>query len=116
MKKRVERSFQDPSTVITTYEGKHNHHLPATLRGNVSGMFPPAMMSNNPAAHMAGGPSIPQELIMPSMYNYGGASGSMYQQSTVSPYNQQQQLHFSRDYGLLQDMVKNPSMVFKHEP
>lgn len=65
---------------------------------------------------MAGGPSIPQELIMPSMYNYGGASGSMYQQSTVSPYNQQQQLHFSRDYGLLQDMVKNPSMVFKHEP
>ncbi|KAL0695734.1 hypothetical protein Bca4012_062914 [Brassica carinata] len=33
VKKRVERSFQDPSIVITTYEGKHNHPIPSTLRG-----------------------------------------------------------------------------------
>lgn len=26
MKKRVERSSQDPTTVITTYEGQHCHH------------------------------------------------------------------------------------------
>nr|XP_043622297.1 WRKY transcription factor 71-like [Erigeron canadensis] len=44
VKKRVERSYQDPSTVITTYEGQHNHHLPATLRGNVGGgmLYPPS--------------------------------------------------------------------------
>ncbi|XP_075477376.1 WRKY transcription factor 71-like [Primulina tabacum] len=43
VKKRVERSFQDPSIVVTTYEGQHNHHVPATLRGNVAtGMFSPS--------------------------------------------------------------------------
>jgi hypothetical protein len=30
----VERSFQDPAVVITTYEGKHTHPIPATLRGS----------------------------------------------------------------------------------
>lgn len=34
MKKRVERSYQDPAVVITTYEGKHTHPIPATLRGS----------------------------------------------------------------------------------
>ena len=31
VKKRVERSHQDPSTVITTYEGQHTHPSPASL-------------------------------------------------------------------------------------
>ncbi|XP_078155270.1 putative WRKY transcription factor 4 isoform X2 [Carex rostrata] len=29
VKKHIERSAQDPKSVITTYEGKHNHDLPA---------------------------------------------------------------------------------------
>uniref|UniRef100_A0A0E0L5T1 WRKY domain-containing protein n=1 Tax=Oryza punctata TaxID=4537 RepID=A0A0E0L5T1_ORYPU len=33
VKKRVERSYQDAAVVITTYEGKHTHPIPATLRG-----------------------------------------------------------------------------------
>ncbi|KAL3754826.1 hypothetical protein ACJRO7_001992 [Eucalyptus globulus] len=42
VKKRVERSFQDPSIVVTTYEGQHNHHSPATLRAsNFAGMLMP---------------------------------------------------------------------------
>uniref|UniRef100_A0A804UHH8 WRKY domain-containing protein n=1 Tax=Zea mays TaxID=4577 RepID=A0A804UHH8_MAIZE len=34
VKKRVERSHQDPAVVITTYEGKHTHPIPSTLRGS----------------------------------------------------------------------------------
>ena len=36
VKKRVERSSQDPSLVVTTYEGHHNHHSPAVLRGTTT--------------------------------------------------------------------------------
>jgi len=32
VKKRVERSQQDPSTVITTYEGQHTHQSPLMSR------------------------------------------------------------------------------------
>lgn len=33
MKKRVERSSTDPTTVITTYEGQHCHHTVGFPRG-----------------------------------------------------------------------------------
>ena len=46
VKKRVERSQQDPSTVITTYEGQHTHPSPvglfrggALMRSAVAGGF-----------------------------------------------------------------------------
>lgn len=35
MKKRVERSSDDPTTVVTTYEGQHIHPSPATPRGSI---------------------------------------------------------------------------------
>ncbi|KAL8507922.1 hypothetical protein ACS0TY_018466 [Phlomoides rotata] len=41
VKKRFERSYQDPTVVITTYEGQHNHHSPATIRGNAAALFAP---------------------------------------------------------------------------
>lgn len=35
MKKRVERSSDDPTTVVTTYEGQHTHPCPVTPRGTI---------------------------------------------------------------------------------
>ncbi|XP_027088028.1 WRKY transcription factor 28-like [Coffea eugenioides] len=108
VKKRVERSFQDPAIVITTYEGTHNHHVPATLRGNVAGMLPPSMLTPMPL----GVPNFPQELIvqMPQFYSQASANTSSMYQQNLTPL---QQLQF-HDYGLLQDIV--PSMFFKQEP
>ncbi|XP_057493055.1 WRKY transcription factor 71-like [Actinidia eriantha] len=113
VKKRVERSFQDPSVVITTYEGQHNHPIPATLRGNIGGMLPPSMLTT--VVPPMGGTSFPQEFLgqMPSMYNQYGGMSSFYPQSSNTLIPPSQQLLLP-DYGLLQDMV--PSMIFKQEP
>lgn len=106
VKKRVERSFQDPSIVITTYEGQHNHPVPATLRGNAAGMFPPSMFTQP-----TGGPSFPHDLFvqMPQM-NAQGSAASIYSQALSNPHQQYQ----LPEYGLLQDIF--PSMFFKQEP
>nr|URH10319.1 WRKY14 [Phoebe bournei] len=97
VKKRVERSFQDPSIVITTYEGQHTHQSPATLRGNAGGMLAPSMLSS--AQQVA--PSFHHELLMQfPTTNTQGESSSMYLQNFTP--HQQFQLP---DYGLLQDVV-----------
>lgn len=45
MKKRVERSFNDPSIVVTTYEGQHTHQSPVMPRGIHAGISPVSDMS-----------------------------------------------------------------------
>ncbi|KAG2693288.1 hypothetical protein I3760_01G088500 [Carya illinoinensis] len=42
VKKRVERSFTDPSTVVTTYEGQHTHPSPVIPRQSLAGAPPGA--------------------------------------------------------------------------
>ncbi|KAK3020870.1 hypothetical protein RJ639_045298 [Escallonia herrerae] len=39
VKTHVERLFEDPSVVITTYEGQHNNQSPTTLRGNAAALL-----------------------------------------------------------------------------
>lgn len=39
VRKHVERAFQDPKSVITTYEGKHKHQIPTPKRGHTSGFW-----------------------------------------------------------------------------
>ncbi|XP_044501596.1 WRKY transcription factor 71-like [Mangifera indica] len=106
VKKRVERSFQDPTIVITTYEGQHNHQCPATLRGTGAGMLSPSLFGSASV-----GPSFPQELLtqlFPPLTNNQPVPASMYFQN-LAP---QQQLQVP-DYGLLQDLV--PSFIHKRE-
>lgn len=53
MKKRVERSSDDPSIVVTTYEGQHTHPSPITPRGSM-GIAP---LSSELTGHMFSGVS-----------------------------------------------------------
>ncbi|KAK9284432.1 hypothetical protein L1049_023605 [Liquidambar formosana] len=108
VKKRVERSFQDPTIVITTYEGQHNHQCPATLRGNAAGMLSPSLFASS------AGPSFPHELLahMFPSNNQAADPSSIYYQTLTS--QQQQHLQLPHEYGLLQDIV--PSFMQKREP
>ncbi|GAB4828648.1 WRKY Transcription Factor [Ancistrocladus abbreviatus] len=126
VKKRVERSFQDPSIVITTYEGQHNHHVPATLRGQsaaaAAGFMLPHSLLGPPLPPPSAVGFNPQELFnIHSMRQHGGRGTSATSTSpaptstALSHARRQQQIHDQLpDYGLLQDMV--PPFILKQEP
>ncbi|KAH9627378.1 hypothetical protein KSS87_001217 [Heliosperma pusillum] len=108
VKKRVERSFQDPTTVITTYEGQHNHPVPATLRGHAAALLPHYSLLAQPPSSI-----LTQELLT----HFGHEASS----SSFAHFSQLQQLHNQHtrqlsidDYGLLQDMI--PPFLLKQEP
>ncbi|XP_050226908.1 WRKY transcription factor 71-like [Mercurialis annua] len=100
VKKRVERSFQDHSIVVTTYEGKHNHQCPSSLRRNAAGiMLSPSYLASTPMAFAADPATISQELLI----------------RLLPPINEGDDfVHVPRDYGLLQDLVA--SFHHKEQP
>ncbi|ONK68555.1 uncharacterized protein A4U43_C05F13180 [Asparagus officinalis] len=110
VKKRVERSYQDPSIVITTYEGQHTHQSPATVRGSSHLLAPPPLSSMHPSFHQEH-----HHLLMPHLHpqliNINNNNSNNYLQNliqSISPFQQQQQ-HLGQlpdhHYGLLQDIV-----------
>ncbi|XP_023530498.1 probable WRKY transcription factor 71 [Cucurbita pepo subsp. pepo] len=100
VKKRVERSYQDPSLVITTYEGQHIHHCPATLRGHSSPFYASASTSTLATAPSSG-PALPQELFSHLLSkNCQTDPTSMVYQNP----NLQQHLQMSDHHSLLQDL------------
>lgn len=115
VKKRVERSFQDPSVVITTYEGQHNHPIPATLRGHTAALLPHYSMLTPPLPPPSS--TFPQELLA---HLGQGRGSSINGASSFQPFTHFQNPHHyhhqmaNDDYGLLQDMV--PSFLLKQEP
>lgn len=113
VKKRVERSYQDPTIVITTYEGQHTHQSPATLRGN-SHILASSSSSIVP-------PGFPQQLLMHQMPSLNinhhhqqqmDANPSMFLQSLQTPLHQQFQI--PDNYGLLQDII--PTLIHNNHP
>ena len=52
VKKRVERSSDDPTIVVTTYEGQHTHPWPVMPRGSL-GSIPPETVTFSAAAAAA---------------------------------------------------------------
>ncbi|KAG6416807.1 hypothetical protein SASPL_124247 [Salvia splendens] len=83
VKKRIERSYQDPTVVITTYEGQHNHHSPAVIRGSVAAaMLAPSLFSPQPTPAF---PTFPQDMFFPSTNERGQTSpAAFYTQLTDS--------------------------------
>ncbi|CAL9122150.1 unnamed protein product [Musa textilis] len=84
VKKRVERSHQDPTVVITTYEGHHTHHSPVNVWGSTHLSSPSPTTPTN----------LRHDLLLQQAFPAGYTNPNM---------------HFPRppppDYGLLQDIV-----------
>ncbi|KAL0716841.1 hypothetical protein Bca4012_066163 [Brassica carinata] len=112
VKKRVERSFQDPTVVITTYEGKHNHPIPTNLRGSSAAA---AMYS----ANFINPRSLTHEMFPTAAYTSGGSAASTYGYGpsgygNANPNSYQEYRHQGGEYELLKEIV--PSIFFKQEP
>ncbi|KAL8486100.1 hypothetical protein ACS0TY_022995 [Phlomoides rotata] len=125
VKKRVERSCENPLTVVTTYEGTHTHHCPITPRGSY-GLLQERPMFDGGATAYRGGVSK-SHLTIPAMFQHRQLTPQAIQQQpcfrnltpptsstnpTFPPLFQERPFcpPAFRDDGLLQDML--PSQVF----
>lgn len=129
VKKRVERSSEDPSIVVTTYEGTHTHPCPITPRGSI-GILPETTGAS--IGGLGGGGT--SSLFFPQ-FHYQVQQSTYFQTQTLpisftsdsslfSTTNSSQEKMFSpstsfssslaRDHGLLQDMV--PSQMRPRDP
>ncbi|KAF8092960.1 hypothetical protein N665_0395s0023 [Sinapis alba] len=114
VKKRVERSYQDPTVVITTYESQHNHPIPTTRRtamfsGPAASDYKPSSLSSPPLSNF---------INTPRSFSHDALFRSPYSSVNANPSYQQQQSHefqHDSDYDqLLKEMF--PSVFFKQEP
>ncbi|XP_074575937.1 uncharacterized protein LOC141832337 [Curcuma longa] len=116
VKKRVERSYQDPSTVITTYEGKHTHPSPAAAQ---RGLHLPAAAPPPPLPFPAAAPfdfiHLHRRRLLQQMRALSGiqlaAADRDMQRSLSNAWRPPAQLP---DCGLLQDVV--PSFAQRKQP
>ncbi|KAK7379062.1 hypothetical protein VNO80_04515 [Phaseolus coccineus] len=102
VKKRVERSFTDPSIVVTTYEGQHTHPSPVLGRSNNLGSLMSGSenyMSQYYQQHHQ------QQLHVDALSSLGFLSPK----NVTFP----QETALLSDYGRLQDAV--PSHMFKQD-
>ncbi|XP_068660282.1 WRKY transcription factor 23-like [Aristolochia californica] len=116
VKKRVERSCDDPTIVVTTYEGQHTHPSPVAPRGSTAGIsaeslgFASAPPGFSFPVQMT--QSHPQQQQQPYYFNFrpsvNFSSGSS--SNATSSFLQDMRFCTSaatllRDHGLLQDIV-----------
>lgn len=117
VKKRVERSWEDPTLVITTYEGKHTHLSPVVPRGGSNCLVGISPQNAAAAAASGGGGNgfIPRLLHQPphpfaisrSSPNYCGTNniGSNIAAAVSTRSSGNDIDDFLRDHGFLQDIL-----------
>ncbi|KAF8045580.1 hypothetical protein N665_4681s0002 [Sinapis alba] len=121
VKKRVERSFRDPSTVVTTYEGQHTHISPLVSPPIPGGGF---FGSLGVASNLGGFPMESSTVISPQfqqlvhyhhhqqlLSSFRGAG--QYTHGYGDDERVKKSRGFVKDNGLLQDVV--PSHMLKEE-
>ncbi|OVA13588.1 DNA-binding WRKY [Macleaya cordata] len=142
VKKRVERSCDDPTIVVTTYEGQHTHPSPVMPRGGTTGIQPDSGSFGTSSATSSFVMPIhittqthryqqqrqqqqsPYFYNLPPPLNFSTASSSSTSTSSASPtFLQAAERRFCtssssnssllRDHGLLQDIV--PSDMRKED-
>ncbi|KAG5044137.1 hypothetical protein JHK87_008052 [Glycine soja] len=100
VKKRVERSFSDPSIVVTTYEGQHTHPSPVMGRSN---NFGSVIMSGSAGNYMSQYyQQQHQQVHIDALSSLGFLSSSSSKNATFP-----QETALLSDYGLLQDVVSS---------
>ncbi|XP_061366172.1 WRKY transcription factor 23-like [Gastrolobium bilobum] len=115
VKKRVERSFTDPSVVVTTYEGQHTHPSPIMARSGLAGStISPGVSAVMPAGnYMSQYYQNHQQVFVNKLWSLGFPSSKNASFPQERPLCNPGATALLKDHGLLQDVV--PSHMFKQE-
>ncbi|GMI80215.1 hypothetical protein HRI_001690800 [Hibiscus trionum] len=117
VKKRVERSSDDPAIVVTTYEGQHTHAYPITPRGAIGISLDPSGFSTVPEPQYL---HQQQQQLQPYIYNSSPSLKISTTTATTFPnFLQDRRFKFNTpsssaslltDRGLLQDIIDPTQM------